>query len=48
MWDEITYPFSNGSGTPVEVWEWISNFTPLLEMWLFIYVGIKHNLQENI
>ena len=24
MWDEIIYPFPNG--TTIEVWEWISNF----------------------
>ena len=28
MWDEITYPFPNFNGTPIEVWEWISNFIP--------------------
>ena len=26
--DEITYPFPNFNGAIVEVWEWISNFTP--------------------
>ena len=26
--DEITYPFLNFNGATVEVWEWISNFTP--------------------
>ena len=26
VWDEITYPFPNSSGTAIEVWEWISNF----------------------
>ena len=28
VWDEITYPFPNLIGATVEVWEWISNFTP--------------------
>ena len=28
MWDEITYPFLNFNSATVEVWEWISNFTP--------------------
>ena len=28
MWDEITYPFPNFNGATVEVWKWISNFTP--------------------
>ena len=27
-WDEITNPFPNFNGAVVEVWEWISNFTP--------------------
>ena len=30
MWDEITYPFLNFNGATVEVYEWISNFTPML------------------
>ena len=28
LWDEITYPFPNFNGCTVEVWEWISSFTP--------------------
>ena len=28
MWYEITYPFLNFNGAPVEVYEWITNFTP--------------------
>ena len=28
MWGEITYPLPNFNGATVEVWEWISNFTP--------------------
>ena len=23
MWNEITYPFPNFNGTPVDVWEWL-------------------------
>ena len=30
IWDEITYPFLNFNGATVEVWEWISNFIPLI------------------
>ena len=43
MWDEITYPFPNFNNATVEVWKWISNFTPhsLLGMWLFVHAGIK-------
>ena len=26
--DEITDPFSSFTGVTIEVWEWISNFTP--------------------
>ena len=28
VWDEITYTFPNINGSTVEVWEWISEFTP--------------------
>ena len=28
MWDEITHPFPSLNGATVEVWKWISNFTP--------------------
>ena len=28
VWGEITYPFPNVNGVTVEVWEWISNFSP--------------------
>ena len=28
VWDEITYPFPNFNAATVEVWEWISTFTP--------------------
>ena len=28
MWDEITYPFPNFNSCTVEVWEWVSKFTP--------------------
>ena len=37
MWDEITYPFPNFSGSTVEVWEWISNFMPHIKMDVIIY-----------
>ena len=32
VWDEITYPFLNFNGCPVEVWEWISNFIQIFIM----------------
>ena len=28
MWVEIVHQFSNVNGETVEVWEWMSNFTP--------------------
>ena len=28
VWDEITYPFPNFSGTTIEIWKWISNYIP--------------------
>ena len=28
VWVEIAYPFPNFNGWTVEVWEWISNFSP--------------------
>ena len=28
VWDKITYPFPNFNGCIIEVWEWISIFTP--------------------
>ena len=28
VWDEITYPFPNFNGCPIEVCQWISNFIP--------------------
>ena len=36
LWDEITYQFQNFNGCTVEVWEWISDFTPAL------YNGCNH------
>ena len=36
VWDEITYPFPNFNGAAVEVWEWISNFTP--HCWAYDYL----------
>ena len=35
--DEITYPFLNFNGATVEVWEWISNFTPCFTEHMIIY-----------
>ena len=37
MWGEITYPFLNFNGCTVEVWEWISYFTPNFMMDIIIY-----------
>ena len=37
VWDEITCPFPNFSGTAVEVWEWRSNFIPHLVMDVITY-----------
>ena len=28
IWDEITYPFPNFNGFSIEIWKWISDFTP--------------------
>ena len=28
VWDEITYPFTNFNRVTIDVWGWISNFTP--------------------
>ena len=38
VWDEITYPFLNVNGCPVEVKEWISNFSPHFEMDVITYI----------
>ena len=38
VWDEITYPFPNFNGATVEVWEWISNFTPHFTGHMAIYI----------
>ena len=37
VWDEIINPFPNFNGCTVEVWEWISNFTPHFIMDLITY-----------
>ena len=37
VWDEITDPFPNFNGCTVEVWEWISNFTPYVKMAVITY-----------
>ena len=43
MWDEIRYPFQNFNGCTVEVWKWISNFTPpfIMDVITSIHVGIN-------
>ena len=48
-WDEMTYPFTNLGGATVEVYEWISNFIPHLDMLglKLIYVSkLGHIYQE--
>ena len=35
--DEITYPFPNFNGATVEVWEWISYFTPHVARYVITY-----------
>ena len=40
VWVEITYPFPNFNGYTVEVWEWISNFIPLL-YWACNYLSTQ-------
>ena len=41
VWDEIIY-LSPNFNAPVEVWEWIDNFTPyLLDKWLLSNAGIQ-------
>ena len=37
VWDEITYPFPNFNGFPIEVWEWMSNFIPQFIMDVITY-----------
>ena len=42
--DEDTYVFPNFNGYIVEVWEWITNFTPRCMMYIVIYpCNIKVN-----
>ena len=36
-WNEITYPIPNFNGCTVEVWDWISNFTPHLTRHVITY-----------
>ena len=36
--NESTYPFPNFSGATVEVWEWISYFTPHFEMYVITHL----------
>ena len=37
VWEEITYPFPNLNGCTIEVWEWISYFTPHIIMDVITY-----------
>ena len=39
VWDLIIYPFPNFNGCTVEVWEWISNFSPHFIMDEITYRG---------
>ena len=39
VWDEITYPFPNFNGGNIEVWEWISNFSPT-HYWACDYLSV--------
>ena len=43
VWYEITYPFPDVNSATDEVWEWILIIEShtLLDVWLFLYVGIK-------
>ena len=38
MWDEIIYPFPDFKGATTEVWELISNLTPLFIMDVIAYL----------
>ena len=46
LWDKITHPFPNFSGTTVEVWELIINFIPPLyngcNYWSMMWFKLKH------
>ena len=35
--DQITYPFPNYNGATIEVWEWISCFTPHFNLDVITY-----------
>ena len=39
MWDEITFPFPNFNGTPVEVWKWISNVVTHFSGYVITYTN---------
>ena len=41
MLDEITYPFPNFNGCTVELWKWISNFTPHFTWHVITYPWLK-------
>ena len=47
VWDEIAYPFPNFNGATVEVWEWISNFTPLFTGHVISYPWIIHVISNH-
>ena len=51
MWDNIAYPVPNFNGCTVEVWKWISNFTPRFTghviTWSRSKIVIK-NIQNDI
>ena len=49
MWDDITYPFQNFNGITIEVWEWISDFSPRFPgMWLLIHVWIDMSVKGTL
>ena len=37
VWNEMTYQFANSNDCIVEVWKWISKFTPLIIMDVITY-----------
>ena len=43
VWDEIAYPFPNFIGSTGEVWEWKSDFTPHIVLFVITHTGIKVN-----
>ena len=45
--DEITYPFPNANGTPVEVWKWISNLHPTFYNTCYYCETLNVNLYQR-